>query len=193
LKSHDQRKQRLRREWLLTAGVAIFLLTLLVFADIARPLANVLYDHFMRLQGFRATENIVIVSIDDNTIEELKGWPIQRRAYSKLLEQLDQDCCRPKAVGIDLLFLDSTADDAELAQNMKRHNSVLPLTFKYEDDLKKLLSAQHPVAPLKDAASLAHINLSFDTDGVIRGVKTYEHGWPRKTTPTADLGWWILE
>jgi signal transduction histidine kinase len=61
---------------------------------------------------------------------------------------------------------------------MKRHNSVLPLTFKYEDDLKKLLSAQHPVAPLKDAASLAHINLSFDTDGVIRGVKTYEHGWP---------------
>jgi CHASE2 domain-containing sensor protein/nitrogen-specific signal transduction histidine kinase len=178
LKSHDQRKKRLRREWLLTTGVAIFFLTLLVFADIARPLANVLYDHFMRLQGFQATDNIVIVSIDDHTIEEMGGWPLQRRAYSKLFEQLDNDCCRPKAVGIDLLFFDSTPDDAQLAQNMKRHNSVLPLAFRFEDDLEKPLSAQHPVAALKEAASLAHINLSFDTDGVIRGVKTYEQGWP---------------
>lgn len=178
MSSHDLRKQRLRREWLLTACVAISLLTLLVFADIARPLANVLYDHLMRFQGFRATQNIVIVAIDDRTIRDMGGWPLHRRNYSKLLEQLDHACCRPQAIGIDLLFLDSTDDDVELAQNLKQHASVLPLAFKTEDDSVSTLSAQHPVSPLNEAATLAHINLSFDTDGVIRGIQTTEQSWP---------------
>ena len=178
MNSHNQRKKRLRREWLLTAVVAISLLTLLVFADIARPLANVLYDHFMRLQGFRATQNIVIVAIDDRSIQDLGGWPLQRKNYSKLLEQLDDNCCRPKAIGIDLLFLDSTDDDVELAQILKRHQSVLPLAFKVEEDVISPLTAQRPIPPLGDAATLAHINLAFDTDGVIRGIQTKEQAWP---------------
>ena len=178
MNSHDLRKQRLRREWLLTACVAISLLTLLVFADIARPLANVLYDHLMRLQGFRATQNIVIVAIDDRTIRDMGGWPLHRRQYGKLLELLDHDCCRPQAIGIDLLFLDSTDDDVELAQNLKQHASVLPLAFKTEDDSVTTLTAQLPVTPLNQAATLAHINLSFDADGVIRGIQTTEQSWP---------------
>lgn len=178
MKNHIQRKQRLRREWLLTTAVALSLLALLAFADIARPLSNVLYDHLMRLQGFQATQNIVVIAIDDRSIQELGGWPIRRHRYSQLLAQLNDDCCRPKVIGLDLLFLDPTEDDAMLARQLKQQKSVVPLAFQVQEDDPSLLQAIRPVAYIAEAASLAHINLSFDTDGVIRGFHTHEHAWP---------------
>ena len=178
MKNHTQRKQRLRREWLVTTVVALSLLALLAFADLARPVGNVLYDHLMRWQGFQATQNIVIVAIDDRSIQELGGWPIRRHRYSQLLEQLNEDCCRPKVIGFDLLFFDPTEDDATLARQLKQQKSVLPLAFKLQEDDPTLLQATPPVAPISEAATLAHINLSFDSDGVIRGFRTHEQGWP---------------
>jgi CHASE2 domain-containing sensor protein/nitrogen-specific signal transduction histidine kinase len=187
LKNHIQRKQRLRREWLLTTAIALSLLALLTFADIARPLGNVLYDHLMRLQGFRATQNIVVIAIDDRSIQELGGWPVRRNRYSQLLTQLNDDCCRPKVIGFDLLFLDPTEDDPMLSNQLRLHKSVLPLAFKVHEDDPSLLQATQPVSPIADAATLAHINLSFDTDGVIRGFHTYEQTWPHFSLAMRDL------
>jgi CHASE2 domain-containing sensor protein/nitrogen-specific signal transduction histidine kinase len=174
---HSQRAKRLRHEWLLTTAIALALLALLVFADIARPMGNVLYDHLMRLQGFRATQNIVIVSIDDRSLQELGGWPLQRKQYTKLLYRLSDSCCRPKAIGFDLLFLDSTSDDMDLARSMEHHQTVLPLAFKVREENPSALQVTHPVDPLANAAALGHINLSFDADGVIRGIQTHEQDW----------------
>jgi CHASE2 domain-containing sensor protein len=93
LNAHRQRKARLRREWTFTTVVALGLLALLIFADMARPLGNVVYDHFMRWEGFRSTQNIVIVAIDDRSLQELGGWPLKRSEYVKLLDRLDDICC----------------------------------------------------------------------------------------------------
>ena len=178
MNKHSERKTRLRREWWLTTAVALALLALLVLGDLARPMGNVLYDHLMRLQGFRATQNIVIVAVDDRSLQELGGWPLQREQYTQLLKRLDDNCCRPKVMGLDLLFLDPSADDPALAEAIKQHKAVLPLAFKVQEDNPSSLQAVGPVAPLNQAATLGHINLSFDTDGVIRGIHTHEQGWP---------------
>jgi len=61
LNAHQQRKALLRREWLFTVAVALALLVALVWGGIAKPLGDVLYDHFMRLHGFKRTQDIVIV------------------------------------------------------------------------------------------------------------------------------------
>jgi CHASE2 domain-containing sensor protein len=68
LNDHKQRKALLRREWLLTVAVALALLGALVFGDIAKPMGNVLYDHLMRLHGFKSTQDIVIVSVDNRAL-----------------------------------------------------------------------------------------------------------------------------
>jgi CHASE2 domain-containing sensor protein len=177
LNDHSQRKARLRREWLITAATALLLLAFLVFADIARPMGNVLYDHLMRLHGFRATQDIVIIAVDDRSLKELGGWPLHRSQYTKLLERLDDDRYRPKVIGFDLLFLDPTADDAGLANAMRHHNTVLPLEFKLQEETLQRLEPTLPVEPLASTAHIGHINLSFDHDGVIRGIKTAEHNW----------------
>jgi CHASE2 domain-containing sensor protein/signal transduction histidine kinase len=152
-------------------------LAFLVFADIARPMGNVLYDHLMRLHGFRATQDIVIVAVDDRSLAELGGWPLHRNQYTKLLERLDDDRYRPKVIGFDLLFLDPTVDDSGLANAMRHHNAVLPLEFKLLENTQQSLEPTLPVEPLANTAHIGHINLSFDHDGVIRGIKTAEHNW----------------
>ena len=142
-------------------------------------MGNVLYDHFMRIHGFNGSKEIVIVAVDDRALYELGGWPMRRERYSKLLEALDDDRYRPKAVGLDFLFLDPSNDDAELAFNLGRFKSVLPLEFRLVDeDGKQTLQAALPISPLSNAAALGHINLAFDTDGVIRGIHLQEQGWP---------------
>jgi len=178
LNAHLQRKTRLRREWLLTIAIAIGLLAVLVFGDFARPVGNVLYDHYMRWHGFRASEDIIIVAIDDRSLTELGGWPLQRSQYTKLLESLDNDRFRPKAIGFDLLFVDPTEDDAALAEQMIRQKTVIPLEFKLPEKAGQDLSPHFPVASMAQAASLGHINLAFDADGVIRGLNTNQLQWP---------------
>jgi CHASE2 domain-containing sensor protein len=201
LSDHTYRKARLRREWFITAATALLVLAYLVFADIARPMGNVLYDHLMRLHGFRGTQDIVIVAIDDRSLTELGGWPLHRNQYTKLLERLNDDRYRPKVIGFDLLLLDPTADDASLAKAMQHHNTVLPLEFKLLEDAQQSLEPTLPAEPLASAAHIGHINLSFDNDGVIRGVKTAEHNWlhfalamhmqgkPWQTTTSTEVGY----
>ena len=178
MNAHKERKALLRREWLLTVAVALALLGAFVFGDIAKPLGNVLYDHLMRLHGFKGTQDIVIVSVDNRALSDLGGWPLKRDQYTRLLEALDDDRYRPKVIGFDFLFLDPTQDDVELAKQMRRLNVVLPLEFSIQEDSKQTLKPTLPVKPLANAAGIGHINLSFDSDGVIRGINMVEQNWP---------------
>lgn len=177
MNAHLQRKARLRREWLSTIAIAVLLLAFLVFGDVARSMGNVVYDHLMRLHGFKATQDIVIIAVDDRSLTELGGWPLKRDTYTQLLNSLDDDRFRPKVIGFDFLFLDPTPDDAELAMAMQRFNTVLPLEFRIQEDNKQTLKPTFPVQPLAKAADIGHINLSFDDDGVIRGINLLEQKW----------------
>ncbi len=169
-------ERRLRREWVLTFVVAVTLMVLLVFAQWARPWGHLIYDRMMVMQGFHDTDDIVIIAVDDRSLEQLGGWPLQRSRYTELLKRLEDPAVKPKAVGLDLLFLDPTGDDAELAAMMRRVPTVLPLEFTIgsSDAQQTSLSQSLPVPPLDQAARLSHINVSFDSDGVIRGFQTVE-------------------
>lgn len=178
MNTQGEQKSLLRREWWLTSIAVLMMLAALIFGNLARPLGNVLYDHLMRWHGFEANQDIVIVAVDDRSLAELGGWPLQRAHYTHLLKRLDDDRFRPKAIGLDVLFLDRSDQDAALAEEMKRHRTVLPLAFELHNDAQHQLHPTPPVAPLDQAATLGHINAFFDEDGVIRGVQAREQQWP---------------
>lgn len=178
MNAHLQRKARLRREWFVTIAISVSLLAFLVFGDVAKSMGNVLYDHLMRLHGFKPNPDIVIVAVDDRSLSELGGWPLRRDHYTQLLHALDDDRYRPKVIGFDFLFLDRTPDDVDLANAMQRFHTVLPLEFRIQEDHKQTLRPTLPVEPLATAAHIGHINLSFDSDGVIRGIRLFEQSWP---------------
>ena len=166
-------ERRLRREWLLTVVMATALLAWLVFSQSARLWGDVLYDRMMTWQGFHHTDDIVLIAVDDRSLQQLGGWPLQRIRYTELLERLEDPRYRPKAVGLDLLLLDPTEHDEGLAQAMRRTPTVLPIEFT-PDLASGGTGTALPAGPLAQASRLSHINVSFDADGVIRGFRTLE-------------------
>lgn len=177
--SFNRKEHSFILEWLLTAAMAFILLWILVFTDTSRAVGHMAYDHMMRFRGFDRTQDIVVVSIDDRTLNRLGEWPLQRKHYTNLLNKLSAPEFRPKAIGIDLLFLDSTNEDLALAQAMRQHHVVLPVEFKVREDTTQSLTVITPAAVLESAATLAHINLNVDADGMIRGVDTFANGMPQ--------------
>jgi CHASE2 domain-containing sensor protein len=120
---------RLRGEWLLGLAGTTLLAVLLTLTSVWRPAGDLLFDHIQRWRGFQPTADIVVVTIDDRSIAELGGWPLRRQHYAKLLEHLAHTPYQPRVVGMNLLFVDPQADDAQLAKALAMHRAVLPVGF----------------------------------------------------------------
>ena len=118
--------------------------------------------------------NIVIVGIDDATLEHyesrLTEWPRSRHAQA--IDNLSQ--AGAQAIGIDVLFTDSSPDDDILAAAIQAAgNVVLPLVGTEALGLsEKGVTYQQfllPAAPLREhSANIGHANITPDRDGTVR-------------------------
>lgn len=159
-------------------------LLLIVFHQMALgSSANLrLYDQLLMKTGYTARPDIVVVGIDDRAIEELGGWPLKRQHYADLLQRLSGPSNRPKAIGLDLLFMEATDDDLHLAKAM--HN--LPVVLPWMPIPTAALPALSPahansmgsesgtvISPSLSLAkpSFGHIQLHHDSDGIGRSIQ----------------------
>ncbi len=168
-------ERRIRVEWLIvTIFMMVFTGTLSYFGE-ATGLARL--DHAFYDKTLAAairpisTGNIVIVAIDDNSIDELGYWPWRRALHAQLLARLPQ----ARAVGLDLVLSDLNPaypdDDKQLAEAIRRHGRVvLPLILEESGD-----GIIAPLPLLASAAKrLGYINIYPDGDGVIRSIVPWQ-------------------
>jgi len=162
---------RMRAEWLLSTGALLVLaFCLSYFAPTLglKGLNNILYDRLAPwLVNKSASDEIVIVAIDDASIEEIGQWPWRRNRHAMLLEQLSE----ARAVALDVVFGEPNPaypdDDAALADAIRAHGRVvLPLVIGL--DGRTMLP---PIPLLADAAAnVGTINIQPDDDGVVRSI-----------------------
>lgn len=135
----------------------------------------------LRWTGFQARSDIVVIAIDDRSLEELQAWPLRRQHYANFLSRLHRDGIQPKAIGIDLIFHQSTRDDEALGQAMQGLPVVLPLSASQDRHEHEMASRDttprsdkfwdYPPEPIRQQASgFGHIQIQFDDDGVIRTI-----------------------
>lgn len=166
-------EKRVYAEWLVVTLFTLTATALLSFyseqAGIAR-IDHTFYDSALRL-GPRspASEDIVIIMIDDASIEELGYWPWRRKKHAELLERLSE----ARRVGFDVVFSDPNPafpnDDAVFAEAIARHGRVVLPTIIVNDPLGRRLQA--PLPELAQAAArLGYINVYPDSDGTIRSL-----------------------
>jgi CHASE2 domain-containing sensor protein/signal transduction histidine kinase len=156
-------------EWYVTAAITALMLAFFVTWNVISSVGNIFYDQIQVAQKPRPNPDILIVTIDDQSIAQLGGWPLSRSHYANLLKQLADEENQPKKIGFDILFLDSTSADQALAEQMRRHQVILPVEFRY-DEVSQHKQAVYPVNDLKAAAAdFGHLEISYDHDGVIRG------------------------
>ena len=159
------------REWVLSTAALLILTFCLSFFSNAlglKSLDNTLYDRLVaHLVTKPAADNIMIIAIDDDSIEETGYWPWRRAKHAALLERL----ASARAVALDLVFSEPNPaypdDDAILAQAIRDHGRVvLPLIISRDNS-----SVATPIPELASATSyFGTINIYADPDGVIRSL-----------------------
>ncbi len=191
------RLKRQRVTYLIGLGITIIfvLLALARFVPFER-LEMLLYDLRYQLRGkSQAPPEIVIVGIDDRSLQAIGRWPWDRDKMADLINRLNSMGAR--VILPDFIFSEPSAHDARLADAIKKKgNVILPFVFDFEgnspprvDDafldnafliIKKenLFAIHRPIAakgvllPIpafaQNAAAMGHINMLPDGDGKLR-------------------------
>ena len=175
---HSRDEQRFYLEWVVVTLLALSTLSLFTVMQWGTTPGLVIYDQLHRLRAPLPSNDVVIIGIDDASIDELGGWPLNRRVYADLLKKLADTGNQPKAIGFDILFPDPSPADAQLAQEMRRHKVFLSVEQPRAQASAHFV-VRKPEGQLIDAAKgLAHINITFESDGFSRGAYLQEGNLP---------------
>jgi adenylate cyclase len=119
--------------------------------------------------------DIVIVAIDDESINKIGQWPWKREMFAKALLKLEE--YKPKAVGIDVVFPEESrfgkGDDQILAETLTKLSYPFVLPVKADSLFVKknrvfTNSFSGQLKSFEEKANIGHVNLILDSDGVVR-------------------------
>ena len=113
--------------------------------------------------------DIVIVSIDNASIEHLGQWPWPRSVFGEFFERLD--AVKPRVVALDVIFSEPSrlgvSDDSALADSLAAISYPVVFPIEYTEELQPLeiLSGSKQIYS-------GYVDLIADPDGVVRSFRT---------------------
>jgi adenylate cyclase len=114
---------------------------------------------------------LVVVAIDDATLQRYGRFPLPRERYTELLKILQAS--QPAAIGFDILFAEPTPQDRLLAKAMEDHgNVVLAIAGNRHKQTLQVVPA------LAKVTAQGHILTRSEPDGIHRQVELYLSGFP---------------
>lgn len=163
------RTRRSHWTWFIVLCIAV------VSASQTRLLARadaLIGDWFISQSQRAPASDIVIVAVDERSLQELGRWPWRRSLHAQLLDRLKE--LDPAVIGMDIIFSEPSSaqpdDDAQLAAAVRRASPVvLPVTMLVDPGSPP--TVVEPISPIAQAASaLGHVHLEVDADALVRGV-----------------------
>jgi adenylate cyclase len=145
----------------------------------------ILYDLYAQRAARNAepAPGIVVVAIDEPSFAEIGlPWPWPRSLHAALIDRLAEGGA--KTIALDILLdveSKSAADDAELAESIRRAGNVILATDQAvtDDRAYSITQWSDPIAPLAQAAAgLGVIRIPYDPDGVLRRATLTIEGKP---------------
>jgi CHASE2 domain-containing sensor protein/signal transduction histidine kinase len=176
-------------EWGLVATLSALLVGWMALTPAADGADHLIYDALMRAEAGPADEDIVIIAIDDRSLEALGQWPWPRDLHARLIDRLTQAGAGP--VAYDVLFTEASQQDDALAAALARNGRVrLPVVLDAPGLNGAAFREDAPAPGLTEAAAgLGHVNLTVDDDGAVRRLPLYlqagERTWPHLIVPLA--------
>src|SRR3989344_5948637 len=144
-------------------GALLAFITIFIYqAGLFKGFEYFLEDRLLSPQG--NASDIVIVTIDDESISKIGQWPWPREEYAKLLNALAK--YPPKVIGFDVVFSEASrmgpADDAKFAKAVSHHGLNAIILAKESDTIKPLTQFLGPLTESGD------VHLLVDFDGIVR-------------------------
>lgn len=122
-------------------------------------------------------KDIVIVTIDDESISKIGQWPWSRQVFADFIQKLGS--VNPKVLGVDIVFSEQSrlgyGDDETLAAAI--NNANYPIVFPVEAMILNIgkgnavgLNLNYPLSLFNapDKLYLGHANIIADKDGIVR-------------------------
>lgn len=123
------------------------------------------------------SQEVIIVAIDNKSLEQIGRWPWPRQVMAQLIEKVDEQ--NPLLIGLDVNFSETSDSDSDeaLAQAIEKAGQVvLPLEAELEIEKDKII-AREIVWPLplirEKALGLGLTNTPPDSDGIFRRVPLF--------------------
>lgn len=165
-------RRRFQIEWAVVAMIATAIITAATLGGWTRAADDLLYDAAMRTAPAAADPDVLIIAIDEPSLEALGRWPWPRSLHAELLDRLAE--ARPASVTLDLLLSEPgpREDDASLAAAMARiENLYLPVQFMQPGRDGRAFDRLDPApAFLRAADGTGHANTQMDRDGTVRSA-----------------------
>ncbi|MDM0074968.1 CHASE2 domain-containing protein [Variovorax sp. J2P1-59] len=161
-----------RGPWLLLAAALSSLVSLLSLTQPMPGADRLLQDSARAALAAPPSDDIVIVAIDEKSLDAIGRWPWRRAQHAELLRAIAAQS--PKCIGFDVLSAEPDAghpgDDAALADAMRDSGCVvLPTALQTlgQRSQQELL----PIPVLAEAATgIGHVHLSVDGNGLARSA-----------------------
>ena len=155
------------------AGAIAVIVIIAAMAGIAASWQAPALEHnarawLMRWRGnLPPSDELVIVAIDEASIDRLGRFPWPRPVMAQTLDRLS--AAQPKAIALDVLFSEATneADDQALAAAIARAGKVVVAAQLVESDERAVWLRPLPEIE-RAAAGIAHVNVNTGFDGVAR-------------------------
>ncbi len=161
---------RLIIEWLVIALLSSLAVVLALQWRGTSAFDYLFYDQLSGLSRPEADPDILLVTIDDPSLQALGKWPWPRQNHAALLAKLQ--AAKPKAILLDILLSEPSidADDAALAAAMQQRAPVyIPMHFVSPGSDGRDYDVVQPIRSIaKAAAGIGQVNVEFDNDGVVR-------------------------
>ncbi len=138
---------------------------------------NVIYDAAQQQTDRDIPTDVVLVTVDEQSLSSLGRWPWSRRVHAQLIDRLHADGAR--VIGFDVMFSEpqneDLAADRLLAEAMARAgNVVLPVVIEKVRSNGQFVETL-PLPPLvKHAAALGRVHAELDADTIARSITLWE-------------------
>ncbi len=162
---------RLRAEWW-AVGIGLSVLVLvLLSSDFLGRIDNLVYDTNIRNDQARARSDIVLVTVDDPSLDRLGAWPWPRERLAELTGIIAD--ARPASIAFNILLAEhrDAGGDVQLAKAFADARAPVFLSMAIENtrgtagDVSVLLP---PSGFLASSSGLGHTSLVVDPDGLVR-------------------------
>jgi len=142
-----------------------------------------LYDRVVTLLGGSVPDDIVIVGIDEQSLQRFGRWPWRRPEQSRLLRAIA--AAEPREVLVDIVYSEPTTRDADIELSSALGDLpglALPMVIDALTDAGQLIEVLPLPEFIESAEVVGHIHPELDDDGISRGVHLFqgigEPFWP---------------
>lgn len=162
---------------LFTALILTLIASVLAYSGMLVRFDNLHYDLGRYLTFKPAPTDIVIVAIDEASLESIGRWPWSRIVHADLVNKLKKE--QALVIGLDIIFsepeLSNPEADLILAEAIEdAGNVVLPVLFEEPYRGSPIKQSVPMESFASHAAALGRVHVPLDADGIARSIYLWE-------------------